>query len=71
MGETMIQNTPVKLELTPGEKNSSAWQKIKSHLEERVAIERINNDKFTQSELETMKSRALINVYNKLLELDQ
>lgn len=62
-----LQNPP--FELTTEEKNSSVWQKMSDHIEERLALMRRQNDNSMTLE-QTERLRGRISFAKELIGLD-
>lgn len=68
---TDINNPPETFALTPGEKGSALWGKLRRYLEECNNDDRRKNDSMDLSEQETRNLRAMIAARKSLLDLDQ
>lgn len=57
-------------DLTPSDKASGLWARLKAHLEDRLAAARMRNDDPNQGAFETATIRGEIKTIKALLRLD-
>jgi len=62
---------PDKFVLSPGEKRSDLWGRLKKHLEDSLEKARVRNDEPALTTEQTAALRGEIASYKKLLKLDR
>ena len=62
-------NPREKFELTPQERDSALWKKLKEHYEGKLSVRRLQNDG-DKDEIETSRLRGRIAEIKELLGLD-
>lgn len=62
---------PEKFALSPGEKRSELWLRLKKHLEDLLEKARLRNDDAAHDPATTAAIRGEIAAYKRLLKLDR